>query len=131
MLMLDTNICSYILKNRPPQVRDKLKTAINPTISSIVYAELCFGIRLSAPHLQKPRRQQLRQFTDLLEIIDWNQVAARHYADIRATLKQRGAIIGNMDLLIAAHARSLDCVLVTNNAREFQRVEGLKIENWA
>lgn len=67
----------------------------------------------------------------LLGVKDWTPQAAEHYAKIRAVLKQRGTPIGNMDLLIAAHARSLDCVLVSNNVREFQRVEGLLIQNWS
>ncbi len=130
MLMLDTNICSYIIKKHPPQLRDKLKVSTAPAISSVVYAELCYGIELSMPHLQEPRREQLQQFVSLLEIIDWSSAAAGHYAQIRAMLKRQGTPIGNMDLLIAAHARSLDCVLVTNNVNEFDRVEGLKVENW-
>ncbi len=130
MLMLDTDISSYILKNRPPRLRAKLKASTNPAISSVVYAELCYGIELSVPHLQVPRREQLLQFVSLLEIIDWSSAAAEHYAQIRTSLKRQGTPIGNMDLLIAAHARSLDCVLVTNNVNEFDRVEGLKVENW-
>nr|VFJ57274.1 MAG: tRNA(fMet)-specific endonuclease VapC [Candidatus Kentron sp. FW]VFJ60501.1 MAG: tRNA(fMet)-specific endonuclease VapC [Candidatus Kentron sp. FW] len=131
MFMLDTNICSYILKDRPSGLRHRLKACPSPVISSMVYAELRYGIALGAPHLQKARYQQLQLFTGLLEIIDWDSAAAEHYGDIRAALKRQGAIIGNMDLLIAAHARSLGCVLVSNNIREFQRVEGLRLENWA
>nr|VFK25943.1 MAG: tRNA(fMet)-specific endonuclease VapC [Candidatus Kentron sp. MB]VFK33799.1 MAG: tRNA(fMet)-specific endonuclease VapC [Candidatus Kentron sp. MB]VFK76389.1 MAG: tRNA(fMet)-specific endonuclease VapC [Candidatus Kentron sp. MB] len=130
MIMLDTNICSYILRNRPPGLRDKLKASVTPAISCVVYAELCYGVELGASHLQKERYQQLRQFTDLLKIIDWSGTAAEHYANIRVALKRQGTPIGNMDLLIAAHARSLDCVLVTNNIGEFKRVDNLKVENW-
>jgi tRNA(fMet)-specific endonuclease VapC len=131
MVMLDTNICVYILKHRSPYLRDQLNAATDPAISTVVYAELCYGIELSPPHLQRPRREQLQQFINLLEVKDWTPQAAEHYAKIRAVLKQRGTPIGNMDLLIAAHARSLDCVLVSNNVREFQRVEGLLIQNWS
>ncbi|MEM9161583.1 MAG: type II toxin-antitoxin system VapC family toxin [Cyanobacteria bacterium P01_F01_bin.4] len=130
MAMLDTNICIYILKNHPAHLRDKLKAAETLSISAVVYAELCVGVELSPAHLQTPRREQLQQFINLLEIAGWDSLAAEHYASIRADLKQKGMPIGNMDLLIAAHARSLDQVLVTNNAREFERVDGLQLENW-
>jgi tRNA(fMet)-specific endonuclease VapC len=130
MVMLDTNICSYILKARPPTLRDKLKTTPNLTISVVVYAELCYGIELSPPHLRAPRYEQLQQFVSLLEILDWNKVAAAHYAQIRTVLKKQGTPIGNMDLLIAAHARSLNSLLITNNLNEFKRVGGLRVENW-
>jgi len=128
--MLDTNICSYILKARPPELREKLKTTADLTISSVVYAELCYGIELSPLPLQVPRRQQLQQFINLLIVIDWDNCAAEHYAQIRAELKKQGTPIGNMDLLIAAHARSLERVLVTNNLSEFKQVSGLRVENW-
>nr|VFJ98434.1 MAG: tRNA(fMet)-specific endonuclease VapC [Candidatus Kentron sp. H]VFJ98534.1 MAG: tRNA(fMet)-specific endonuclease VapC [Candidatus Kentron sp. H]VFK03501.1 MAG: tRNA(fMet)-specific endonuclease VapC [Candidatus Kentron sp. H] len=128
--MLDTNICIYILKNRPSGLRDRLETSVIPAISSVVYAELCYGVEESLPHLQESRRKQLHQFIDLLEVMDWDNTAARHYAEIRSTLKRQGTPIGNMDLLIAAHARSLDRVLVTNNIGEFTRVDGLRLENW-
>jgi tRNA(fMet)-specific endonuclease VapC len=130
MWMLDTNICSYILKNRPVSVREKLKACDIVTISSIVYAELRYGIALSPKQQQASRQAQLDQLLSLLNIIDWNPLAAEHYADIRAVLKMQGNIIGNMDLLIAAHARSLSAILVTNNIREFERVDGLQVENW-
>lgn len=130
MVMLDTNICSYILKSRPPTLRDKLKTTSDLVISVIVYAELCYGIELSPPHLQAPRYEQLQQFVNLLEVLGWNKAAAVHYAQIRAVLKKQGTPIGNMDLLIAAHARSSNSLLITNNLSEFKRVAGLRVENW-
>lgn len=131
MAMLDTNICIYILKNMPPQVKEQLKVQNRVSISTVVYAELCFGIQRSPEHLQTQRNRQLLQFVSLLAVVPWDQAAAHHYAEIRADLQQRGMVIGNIDLLIAAHARSLNEVLVSNNLREFQRVVGLRLENWA
>jgi len=130
MVMLDTNICVHLLRYHAPVLRDRLVAADSPLISSVVYAELCYGIHLSPDPLQAPRWQQLQQFVDLLTVVDWDSAAAEHYGQIRAVLRQQGALIANMDLLIAAHARSLDCLLVTNNEREFQRVAGLRVENW-
>ena len=130
MVMLDTNICIYILKNTPPQVRDQLKKQSQVLISSVVYAELCFGVQRSPESLQAKRHEQLQQFVSLLEVVPWGQDVAHHYAEIRADLQRRGTPIGNMDLLIAAHARGLNEVLVSNNLREFQRVAGLRLENW-
>lgn len=130
MVMLDTSICVHILRYRPSALRNRLVATDSPLISSVVYAELCYGIQLSPAQLQAPRWEQLQQFVELLTVIDWDGAAAEHYGRIRAVLRQQGTLIGNMDLLIAAHARSLDCLLITNNEREFRRVDGLRVENW-
>ena len=130
MVMLDTNICIYILKNAPPQVRERMKAARQILISSVVYAELRFGVERSPEHLQEARHTQLLQFVSLLTVVDWDRAAADEYARIRASLQAQGQMIGNMDMLIAAHARSLDEMLVSNNIKEFERVEGLRLENW-
>jgi tRNA(fMet)-specific endonuclease VapC len=99
-------------------------------ISSVTYAELCFGIENSAAPLRSNRWEQLDLFTRLLQIeaLDWN--AGRHYGQLRARLKEQGRPIGNNDLFIASHARSMGAILVTNNVREFGRVPDLKVENW-
>jgi tRNA(fMet)-specific endonuclease VapC len=130
MWMLDTDTCSYILRAHPPQARARFKR-IPPGgigISSVVLAELFYGAdRLPGRTFL---REDIRQFAAGIGVLAWDAVAADHYGNIRAELERKGKLIGNMDLLIAAHARSVNAVLVTNNTREFQRVPRLKLENW-
>ncbi|PCJ30949.1 MAG: VapC toxin family PIN domain ribonuclease [Moraxellaceae bacterium] len=130
MYMLDTNTCIYVLKNRPENVRRKFKAIKNICISSVTFGELCFGIENGDAHLQEPRWGQLEDFTQKLLIDPWDEEAARHYGYIRALLKGNGNTIGNNDLLIAAHSRSINSVLVTNNTKEFSRVPDLTLEDW-
>ncbi len=128
--LLDTDISSYIMKRSHEKVLGRLQklpiTAV--CISVITKSELLYGVEVS------PRRQQdhaaLDEYLRHIEVLDFPDEAARHYAQIRATLKARGTMIGANDLFIAAHARSLDLTLVTNNAHEFSRVQDLRIENW-
>jgi len=130
MIMLDTNICIYVLKERPASVLQAFEETESLHISSIVYAELWSGIENSPVKNQAERREQLVQFLSLLTTHDWDEKAGEEYARLYVKLKQKGMMIGNMDLLIASHAKSLGATLVTNNVREFERVEGLKTENW-
>ena len=130
MYMLDTNICIYVLKNHSEQLRRKFKAVKSICISSITYAELCFGIENSDNALKQSRWKQLDLFTRRLYIAPFEEGAAKEYGIIRAHLKRQGNLIGNNDLLIAAHARSLGTTLVTNNVREFNRAPGLTVENW-
>jgi len=130
MYMLDTNICIYVLKNHSDKLRHKFKAIKNICISSVTYGELCFGIENGGNSKREARWEQLDLFTQRLAIDPWDEDAARHYGSIRALLKEQGTPIGNNDLLIAAHARSLNAVLVTNNIREFNRVPDLSLENW-
>jgi tRNA(fMet)-specific endonuclease VapC len=129
--MLDTDISSYIMKRSHPSILRKLRKVpvADVCISVITKSELMYGVELS------PRPQQDQAALDLylrhVQTLDFPDDAALHYARIRARLRQHGQMIGANDLLIAAHARSLDLTLVTNNEREFRRVHGLKIENWA
>lgn len=128
--LLDTDICSYIMKRSHPNVVDKLKTVSidRVTVSVITEAELLYGIKLSgAP---KRARTALDDFLRHVQVIEWTRSAAEHYADIRADLHRKGRLIGANDLMIAAHGRSLDAIVVTNNIREFSRVKGLLVENW-
>jgi tRNA(fMet)-specific endonuclease VapC len=128
--MLDTDTCSYIMKRSHDAVLKRLtKVPVSDVcISVITKSELLFGVEVS------PKRRQdeaaLDAFLRHVEVLDFPDKAASHYAKIRADLKSRGAMIGANDLLIAAHARSLGLTLVTNNAREFRRVRNLSIENW-
>ena len=130
MYMLDTNICIYVLKNHSDELRHKFKAIKDICISSITYGELCFGIENGSNTLKEERWRQLEKFTQRLLIDPLDENAGRHYGSIRAKLKKEGAIIGNNDLLIAAHARSISAILVTNNVREFNRVPNLQVENW-
>ena len=130
MIMLDTNICIYILKKHPVYIEEKFKTIETVHISSIVYAELQYGIEYGSKRLRAAREKQLNQFLALLTIHDWDKRAAEQYGKINAFLRKKGMMIGNMDMLIAAHALSLKATLVTNNGREFQRIPDLMVENW-
>ncbi len=130
MYMLDTNICIYVLKNHSDKLRYKFKAIKDICISSVTYGELCFGIENGSNKMKQERWQQLDIFTQRLLIDPWDENAGRHYGSIRAKLKKDGTPIGNNDILIAAHARSIKAVLVTNNVREFNRVPDLIIENW-
>ena len=108
----------------------ELKSLSPEFLSSIVYGELCVGIENGESSLREERYNQLDLFTQKLLIDSWDEEAARHYGFIRASLKRQGLPIGNNDLLIAAHARSINAVLVTNNTKEFSRVPDLTIEDW-
>ena len=130
MYMLDTNICIYVLKNHSDKLRFKFKAIKNICISSVTYAELCYGIENGESSKKEARWKELDNFTQRLLIDPLDEDAARHYGFIRALLKKQGTPIGNNDLLIASHARSLNAVLVTNNVKEFSRVPDLTIENW-
>jgi tRNA(fMet)-specific endonuclease VapC len=130
LYMLDTDISSYIMKRSHNAVLKRLqKVSVGDIcISVITKCELTFGVEVS------PRRQNdqaaLDEYLRHVEILDYPDEAALHYAQIRADLRLRGTMIGAHDLFIAAHARCLRLTLVTNNTREFRRVQGLKIENW-
>jgi len=129
MWMLDTNICSYLLRKRPPSVLERFYAADldDLRISVIVAAELRYGaVRLGSEKFSR----QLDDWLSFQRISPWPENATAEYARIRYELERQGTPIGNMDLLIAAHALAEDAVLVTNNTREFLRVSGLKLENW-
>ncbi len=130
MYMLDTNTCIFVLKNRSDTLRRKFKAIKNICISTVTYGELCFGIENGDTNLKQSRYEQLDSFTHRILIEPWDEEAARQYGLIRALLKKEGNIIGNNDLMIASHARSIDAVLVTNNTREFSRVPDLTLEDW-
>ncbi len=128
--MLDTDTCSYIMKRSNQTVVTRLRAVpvTDVCISVITKSELLYGVEVS------PRRVQdataLQAFLPHVEVLEFPDAAATHYAQIRADLKKRGRMIGANDLFIAAHARSLGLRLVTNNTAEFRRVKGLTLENW-
>ncbi|WP_375473460.1 type II toxin-antitoxin system VapC family toxin [uncultured Nostoc sp.] len=128
--LLDTNICIYLIKQKPQKVLDKFQTlSISDVgISSITIAELEYGVAKSQQ--QEKNRIALMQFLLPLEIVEFNQSSATIYGSIRSDLESRGLIIGAMDMLIASHALSLGVTLVTNNVREFSRIPTLLLENW-
>jgi tRNA(fMet)-specific endonuclease VapC len=130
LYMLDTDICSYVIKNRPAEARQKMNAVPldQQTISVVTYAELLYGVKRSSS--QRVNRQVVDAFVRHLTVLEWNADAAEHYADLRTHLEIRGTPIGAMDLMIAAHARSLEAVLVTNNRRHFDKVPGLMVESW-
>lgn len=129
--MLDTNICIYIMKNKPEKVLRRFKEELNNGIgiSSITLAELEYGMKHSSNPAQNERA--LLRFLVPLSVLPFGAGAASEYGAIRTFLQNNGTPIGSLDMLIAAHAKSEGLVMVTNNVREFERVPGLEIENWA
>jgi tRNA(fMet)-specific endonuclease VapC len=127
---LDTNICSYILRQRPASMVARF-AQLNPEglwLSAVVAAELRYGAaKLGQPRFHAAVEAWLAGF----DVRDWSSDASHHYAQLRAALEKAGKPIGGMDMMIAAHAMAEDSVLVTNNAREFHRVPGLAVEEWA
>jgi len=128
--MLDTDICSYVIRERPLEVFEKFKKVeVNQLcISTVTYAELIYGVEHSSS--RKINRPIIDDFARHLDIIAWDEEAAEHYGKIRAFLRVKGNIIGSMDMMIAAHVRSRNMILVTNNDKHFKRVPKLRIENW-
>ena len=128
--LLDTNICIYIAKHHPPAVRERFArhTADELAMSIITQGELRFGAEKSAA--REIALATLKQLEAAIRTMSLPEAAAEHYGQIRAALQKSGQPIGNNDLWIAAHARAEGWILVTNNEREFIRVEGLQIENW-
>lgn len=127
--MLDTNMCIYAQKNCL-QVIENIKNNLDNgiAISSITFAELQYGVQASA-NIEK-NTISLYKFLSIVEVLDFNSSAAIEYGKIRADLRKKGTPIGNMDMLIAAHAKSENLIVVTHNTKEFERVEGLQLEDW-
>ncbi|WP_295390807.1 PIN domain-containing protein [uncultured Thiodictyon sp.] len=129
--MLDTNTSSFVIRRRPPSVKERFDAVGHGhiAISVVVLAELLFGAELH-PTRGAAIRHDIDDFSRRLQVLPWTAEAAAAYARIRAVLQGQGTPIGNMDMLIAAHALSANAVLVTNNTREFKRVSGLRLEDW-
>ena len=130
MYLLDTNICIYIIKKKPADVLKTLKTKSKKDIyiSSITIAELEYGIAKS--QFTEKNKIALIEFLSIFNILLFDDNNAVDFGEIKKELEKKGKIIGPMDLLLAAQAKSKKLILVTNNTKEFERVEGLKIENW-
>ena len=128
--MLDTNICIYIIKKKPQAVVKRF-TSISTgdvCISSVTLSELAYGAQKS--HHKEQNTNALSEFLLPLELMSYDTAAGFCYGEIRSYLEKQGKPIGPMDLMIAAHAKSIGATLVTNNAKEFMRVPGLNIDNW-
>jgi tRNA(fMet)-specific endonuclease VapC len=127
--MLDTNICIYVMKNRPPTLRDKFESEQGSIcISAITLAELCYGAE-NSPQVGA-NLQGIERFVGGVPVLPFDAQAAAHFGAIRAYLKRAGTPASPQDMLIGAHARSEGLILVTNNRREFDRMPGLLVENW-
>jgi tRNA(fMet)-specific endonuclease VapC len=129
--LLDTNICIYIRRRRPPGILRRFRRLQvgEAAISAITFGELIYGAEKSEQ--REAATRQLEELVSLLPVLPLPAEAGRSYAAVRAELEASGRVIGNNDLWIAAHAKAAKLILVTNNEREFQRVSGLEIQNWA
>ncbi|MFZ0614127.1 MAG: type II toxin-antitoxin system VapC family toxin [Desulfobacterales bacterium] len=129
--LIDTNICIYIMNNRPPDILQKFKP-FDPGeigISTITVSEIQYGVAKSVR--RKENQLRVDEFLAPFEICAYDETAARSYGDIRVRLEKAGKPIGSLDLLIASQALSQNLILVTNNEKEFTRIKRLKVENWA
>jgi tRNA(fMet)-specific endonuclease VapC len=128
--LLDTNICIYIAKYNPPSVRARFAQhpANELAMSVITLGELRFGAEKS--HARERAITVIDELASLMNIAELSEDVATHYGGIRASLQKSGQMIGNNNLWLAAHARANDWILVTNNEKEFLRVDGLTVENW-
>jgi tRNA(fMet)-specific endonuclease VapC len=129
-VMLDTDICIYTIKRKPVSVLKRLERCQSGMVvmSVITFAELVNGAKKS--RYVEDNLNRLNELSELIEVLPFGKNAAMAYGDVRSDLEKRGLVIGGNDLLIAAHALSLNYPLVTNNQREFSRVKGLLTENW-
>lgn len=133
--LLDTDISSYIIKHKPPQVKHQFDRLLpnEMAISAITQAELLYGLKkLPSEHVLQSK---VKQYLQLMHVLDWSADASPFYADIHDYLRTSGQLIGEMDMLIASHALAINAKLVTNNVKHYQRiVDGgfdLQLDNWA
>jgi tRNA(fMet)-specific endonuclease VapC len=127
--MLDTNICIYVIKNRPEGLRERFnRLADQLCISAVTLAEIIYGAEKSARQIENIK--VVEQFAARVDVLPFGERAATHYGQIRADLERAGHPIGFHDMMIGGHARSEGLTLVSNNVREFQHIEGLRIDNW-
>lgn len=127
--MLDTNICIYVMKSYPPELREKFNTlAEQLCISSITLGELHYGAEKSARRADN--LMAIEHFVARLEVLPFGDRAAAHYGQVRAELERAGTPCGAHDMQIGGHARSEGLIVVTNNKREFSRMPGIRVENW-
>lgn len=132
LFMLDTDTCIFLMRGESPALAAKVQSVPlqQQVMSAVTFAELTYGVQVSAAAKRKQNQSVLDSLVLHLAVLDWPQDAAKHYAEIRADLKKRGAQIGAADLMIAAHARAMGATVVTNNVKDFERVKGLEVQNW-
>ncbi len=130
LYMLDTDTCVFVLRRASDVLLERIQQVPieQQMISMVTLAELLYGVLES--NKKKTNRAGVDAFVRHVTVKDWSRDAAEHYAEIRVDLRKKGQMIGANDLMIAAHARSLDATVVTNNVKDFGRVKGLKVENW-
>lgn len=128
--MLDTNLCVRVLRERPHGLRARFNAESSSLcISTVVLYELLYAAAKSVRPTES--RKAVEAFAERLQVLEFDSDAALHAGEIRAELERSGNVIGGYDLLIAGHARSRGLIVVTNNLREFQRVDGLRVEDWS
>lgn len=132
LFMLDTDTCIFLMRGEPPALAAKVQSVPlqQQVISAVTFAELTYGVQASAAGKRKQNQAVLDSLALHLAVLDWPQAAARHYAEIRVDLKRRGSQLGAANLMIAAHARAMGAIIVTNHVKDFGRVKGLQVENW-
>ena len=132
LFMLDTDTCIFLMRGESPALAARVQSVPlqQQVMSAVTFAELAYGVQASAAAKRKQNQSVLDSLVLHLAVLDWPQDAAKHYTEIRADLKKRGAQIGAADLMIAAHARAMGAIVVTNNVKDFERVKGLEVENW-
>ncbi len=132
LFMLDTDTCIFLMRGESQTLAAKVQSVPlqQQVMSAVTFAELTYGVQASAAAKRKQNQAVLDSLALHLAVLDWPQDAAKHYAQIRADLKKRGAQLGAADLMIAAHARAMGAIVVTNNVKDFGRVKGLEVENW-
>ena len=128
--MLDTDTCAFVLRKTSQTLIARIQSVPlqQQSMSVVTLAELLYGVRVSSK--KKMNREAVDALVRHVSVMEWTKDAAEHYAEIRADLKKKGQLIGANDLMIAAHARSMNAVIVTNNVKDLGRVKGLKVENW-
>ena len=130
LYMLDTDTCAFVLRKSSPGLLTRIQAIPleQQCMSVVTFAELLYGVQLSTK--KKANREAVDAVARHLQVLQWTPDAAEYYADIRVELRKKGQQLGANDLMIAAHARSLGAVIVTNNLKDFGRVKGLKVQNW-
>ena len=132
LFMLDTDTCIFLMRGESPALAARVQSVPlqQQVMSAVTFAELTYGVQASAAAKRKQNQSVLDSLVLHLAVLDWPKDAAKHYAEIRADLKKRGAKLGAADLMIAAHVRAMGAIVVTNNVKDFERVKGLEVENW-
>ena len=130
LYLLDADTCAFILRRSSQALLERIQAVplCQQAVSTITLAELLYGVQVSSR--KKANQVAVELLIRHVAVLDWPREAAEHYAEIRADLKKRGQLIGSNVLLIAAHARCIGAIVVTNNVKDFGRVKGIRVENW-